>query len=87
MTIATDSHTSETIQTYKWTIDQYHLAIEAGLFEDQHLELLNGELVLMPSEGATHAGRGGGVAAYLRSLVGNYDSSQWFRTRTRFSDC
>jgi Uma2 family endonuclease len=75
MTIATDSRTqSDTmpaIQTYKWTIDRYHQAIAAGLFDDQPIELLNGELVTMPPEGEIHAGQGNIGVDYLRYLLGN----------------
>ncbi len=37
-----------TISSYKWTIDRYHQAIYSGIFDGQNLELLLGELVLMP---------------------------------------
>ncbi|MEM8569046.1 MAG: Uma2 family endonuclease, partial [Bacteroidota bacterium] len=40
-----------TITTYKWTIDRYHQAIQAGLFDDQPVELLRGEIIIMPPEG------------------------------------
>jgi Uma2 family endonuclease len=58
------------IATYRWTIDQYHQAVNAGIFDDQPVELLNGELVIMPSEGAPHAGRGGVAVVYFRHLLG-----------------
>ncbi|NJM45996.1 MAG: Uma2 family endonuclease [Alkalinema sp. RU_4_3] len=60
-----------TVAAYRWTIDQYHQAVNAGVFEGQHIELLNGELVTMPSEGEVHAGRGDGIGTYLRHLLGN----------------
>jgi Uma2 family endonuclease len=60
-----------TVATYRWTIEQYHQAVDAGVFADQPVELLNGELVIMPSEGAAHAGRGDGIGTYLRYLLGN----------------
>jgi Uma2 family endonuclease len=59
-----------TVATYRWTIEQYHQAVDAGIFDDQHLELLNGELVVMASEGAFHAGRGNLTVEYLRCLLG-----------------
>lgn len=31
-----------TVTTYKWTIERYHRAIEAGIFDDQPIELLRG---------------------------------------------
>ncbi|GAP96479.1 Uma2 family endonuclease [Leptolyngbya sp. NIES-2104] len=43
-----------TITRYKWTLDRYHQAIEAGVFDDQNVELLRGEIVVMPPEGEPH---------------------------------
>jgi Uma2 family endonuclease len=43
-----------TAVAYQWTIERYHQAIDAGVFADQNLELLQGELVLMPPEGMPH---------------------------------
>jgi Uma2 family endonuclease len=71
MTLAVDLRTAPTIETFKWTVEHYHQAIAAGLFDDQDVELLNGELITMPPEGEIHAGRGDGIATYLRFLLGN----------------
>ncbi len=60
-----------TVTTYKWTIDRYHQAIAAGIFDDQCVELLQGEIVLMPSEGEPHAYSNTEVADYLRTLLGD----------------
>ncbi|MGF1601320.1 MAG: Uma2 family endonuclease [Thermosynechococcaceae cyanobacterium] len=60
-----------TITTYKWTIDHYHQAINTGIFDDQPLELLRGELVIMPPEGEPHAYYNSEVGDYLRSLLGS----------------
>lgn len=60
-----------TITTYKWTLDRYHQAIEAGLFDDQPIELLRGELIVMPPEGELHAYYNSEVGDYLRVLLGN----------------
>jgi Uma2 family endonuclease len=59
-----------TVAAYRWSIDQYHQAVNAGVFDDQPVELLNGELVLMPKEGVVHAGQGDVIGAYLRFLLG-----------------
>lgn len=40
--------------TYQWTTERYHQAVEAGVFADENLELIQGELVLMPPEGLSH---------------------------------
>lgn len=60
-----------TITTYKWTIEHYHQAINAGLFEDSLVELLQGDLVVMPPEGEPHAYYNSETGDYLRKLLGN----------------
>jgi Uma2 family endonuclease len=60
-----------TVTTDKWTLDRYHQAIAAGVFDDQPVELLQGEIVLMPSEGVPHAYSNTEVADYLRTLLGD----------------
>jgi Uma2 family endonuclease len=37
-------HSAEPIPHY-WTLEEYHLAIEAGVFGDRRVELLHGEVV------------------------------------------
>ncbi len=60
-----------TVTTYKWTLDRYHQAIDAGLFDDQPIELLRGELIVMPPEGEPHAYYNSEVGDYLRALMGS----------------
>jgi Uma2 family endonuclease len=59
-----------TVATYKWMIDRYHQAIEAGVFADQSLELLGGELVLMPPEREPHVYFSDRAANILRQALG-----------------
>ncbi|AUS99634.1 hypothetical protein CLI64_04100 [Nostoc sp. CENA543] len=59
-----------TVTTYKWTIERYHRAIEAGIFDDQPIELLHGDLILMPPEREPHAYYNSEAADYLRTLLG-----------------
>ncbi|MBD2362142.1 Uma2 family endonuclease [Anabaena minutissima FACHB-250] len=59
-----------TVTTYKWTIERYHRAIEAGIFDDQPIELLRGDLILMPPEREPHAYYNTEAADYLRTLLG-----------------
>jgi Uma2 family endonuclease len=59
-----------TLTTYKWTIERYHRAIEAGIFDDQPLELLRGDLIVMPPEREPHAYYNTEAADYLRTLLG-----------------
>jgi len=58
-----------TIATYRWEIDRYHRAVEAGVFEDQAVELLWGEIVPMSPEGTPHAYYSDRAARYLRGLL------------------
>jgi Uma2 family endonuclease len=44
-----------TVTLAKWTIADYHQIIETGVLADRNVELLNGEIVEMPSEGVAHA--------------------------------
>lgn len=59
-----------TVTTYKWTIERYHRAIEAGIFDDQPIELWRGDLVIMTPEREPHAYYNTEAADYLRTLVG-----------------
>lgn len=59
------------VATYKWTVDRYHQAIEAGVFDDQPVELLDGEIFVMSPEGISHAGYSSDAANYLRSKLGS----------------
>lgn len=59
-----------TITTYKWTIERYHQAIKAGLFDNESVELLRGDIIVMPPEGETHAYYNSEFGDYLRTLLG-----------------
>jgi len=44
--------------TYRFTTDEYHRLAEAGILEeDDRIELLDGELIIMPPIGDDHCGR------------------------------
>ncbi|KJH71781.1 Uma2 family endonuclease [Aliterella atlantica] len=60
-----------TIATYKWTIERYHQAIDAGLFDDETVELLRGDIIVMPPERETHAYYNSEVGDYLRTILGD----------------
>ncbi|MEM8544096.1 MAG: Uma2 family endonuclease [Cyanobacteria bacterium P01_H01_bin.119] len=60
-----------TVSLYKWTIDRYHAAIDAGVFEDQAVELLCGDIVLMAPEREPHACYSSEGAQYLRQKLGD----------------
>lgn len=60
-----------TVTRYKWTLDRYHAAIDAGLFDDQSVELLQGDIVVMSPEREPHACYSSEGAEYLRRLLGD----------------
>lgn len=59
-----------TVILYKWTLERYHSAINAGLFDDQPVELLEGDIVVMAPEREAHACYSSDAAEYLRRLLG-----------------
>ncbi|GAB1543230.1 Uma2 family endonuclease [Scytonema sp. NUACC21] len=60
-----------TLITAKWTIKDYHRMIAAGILEERHIELLNGEIVEMAPEGESHAYSSDEAGEYLIYLLGN----------------
>lgn len=56
-----------TLTTYKWTHQKYHQAIAQGIFQDESVELLRGDLIVMTPEGEAHAYYNTEVADYLRT--------------------
>jgi Uma2 family endonuclease len=60
-----------TVTTAKWTIDEYHRMIAAGILDDRRMELLKGEIVEMPPEGEPHAYFSSEAGEYLIQLLGN----------------
>lgn len=54
----------------KWTIDEYHQMIAAGVLDDRRVELLKGEIVEMSPEGEPHAYSSHEAADYLSDLLG-----------------
>ena len=60
-----------TVTLYKWTLDRYHAAIDSGLFDDQPVELLWGDIIVMAPEREPHACYSSDGAEYLRRLLGD----------------
>ncbi|MBW4613283.1 MAG: Uma2 family endonuclease [Desmonostoc vinosum HA7617-LM4] len=56
----------------KWTIDEYHRMIDAGILSDRQVELLQGEIVEMSPEGEPHAYCSDEAGEYLAKLLGDY---------------
>jgi len=53
----------------KWKIKDYHQMIEAGILNEQRVELLEGEIVEMSPESPLHSGTNQGIADYLREIL------------------
>jgi Uma2 family endonuclease len=50
----------------KWTLEDYHQMIAAGILSGRRVELLKGEIVEMPPEGEEHAVYSSSAVEYLR---------------------
>lgn len=59
------------LTTVKWSLDDYHRIVDAGVLDGRNVELLNGEIVVMPPEGTSHAAYSQEGADYLRSILGS----------------
>jgi Uma2 family endonuclease len=57
--------------TAKWTLEEYHRMVAAGILAEREVELLNGEIIEMAPEGLEHAQTSTDAADYLRSLLGS----------------
>jgi Uma2 family endonuclease len=57
--------------TAKWTLEDYHRMIAAGILDDRPVELLQGEIVEMPAEGEPHAYASDEAGEYLAKLLGD----------------
>ncbi len=58
-----------TLTTYTWTNQKYHQAIEKGIFANEKIELLRGEIIVMAPEREPHAYYNTEAADYLRNLL------------------
>lgn len=60
-----------TFITAKWTLDEYHRMIAAGILDERRVELLKGEIVEMSPEGEPHAYFSSEAGESLMQLLGN----------------
>ena len=44
-----------TLTTYKWSIEEWHELVDAGLLEGKPVEFLEGEIVKVSPEGIEHS--------------------------------
>ena len=59
-----------TLATAKWTLDDYHRMIAAGILQGRRVELIHGEIITMPPEGEFHAYSSDEAGEYLIYLLG-----------------
>jgi Uma2 family endonuclease len=59
-----------TLTTAKWTLDDYHRMIEAGILDGRPVELLHGEIIETSPEGEPHAAASVEAGEYLTRLLG-----------------
>ncbi|NCJ07533.1 Uma2 family endonuclease [Synechococcales cyanobacterium C] len=62
---------SQFLTAAKWTLEQYHQMIAAGILDGCPVELLNGEIIEMSPEGEPHAYSVSTVSDYLKTLLVN----------------
>lgn len=55
----------------RWTIEQYHKLVNAGMLIDRRVELLAGDIIEMSPEGMPHAVYCGDAVDYLKQLLGS----------------
>ncbi len=60
-----------TLTAVKWTLDDYHRMIDAGILDGRPVELLNGEIIEMSPEGEPHASASAEAGEYLIRLLGD----------------
>lgn len=60
-----------TVTPVKWTVDEYHRMIAAGILDERPVELLKGEIVEMSPEGEPHAYFSSEAGEYLTLLLGD----------------
>lgn len=60
-----------TVTIAKWTIDDYHRMIEAGILSDRKVELLQGKIIEMSPEGEPNAYCSHEASEYLTNLLGD----------------
>ena len=57
------------LMTKTWTLAEYHQVVDAGVLDDQPVELLAGEIVVMSPEGEPHASMSSYAGEYLVGLL------------------
>ena len=58
-----------TLTTYKWSIEEWHELVDAGLLEGKPVEFLEGEIVTVSPEGVEHRYTNSSIVKYLRIVL------------------
>jgi len=70
---APNAAVADDVAVYRLTLDAYHRMIEAGIFgEDDHVELIDGELRVMPPINPGHAGKNNRLIGLFSARIGNH---------------
>ena len=60
------------VMTKTWTLAEYHHVVDAGVLDDQPVELLAGEIAVMSPEGVPHASISTEAGEYLTLLLAEH---------------
>jgi Uma2 family endonuclease len=71
MTQTLQPHLAPELIPARISLEQYHRMVDAGVWDDCPVELLNGVVVEMSPEGVPHAYRSTTTGEYLRELLGH----------------
>lgn len=56
----------------RWSLEEYHQLVDAGILRDRKVELIQGNLLEMPPEGPEHTYKTASGADYLRQCVSQF---------------
>lgn len=71
MTPTLQQPTAPELVPAKVTLEQYHSMVDAGIWDDRHVELLDGVIVEMPPEGILHASKRTKAQNHLIQMLGD----------------
>ena len=57
------------VSVFKWSIVDWHELVESGVLANRRVELLEGEIIEMSSEGPIHSSTNYSVVRYLEELL------------------
>jgi Uma2 family endonuclease len=66
-------------KTYRWTVDEYHQLVDRGMFDDKHVELIDGEILERPMPNSPHVK---GMCLAQEALRSAFGSGFWIRPQS-----